>query len=365
MEDISIFNTSAITSREVSDDELKGNLEYSLVNILKKEFPNNPRKQDLRVKRDEFQFACPFCGDSASDSNKKRAHILLEGKFKGLFKCFNCGKSMDIRSFFKSFDVDFDMATTDKLIEMGETGRYSKETFVDTGLNMIVDISEIEKFAVDVEQLKRICGFVDISQSNKNEGYYYLVKRCQFNFSNFLYDPAGRNLIVLNRISNGGIIGFQKRDLTGTRKAKYLSYNLARIHKDFLKDDIEIPEKLNNLSLVFNLFNVNISKRIIVTEGPMDAFLLNNAVASAGAGKAIPLNLNFYYLYDDDPTGREHSLSQINSGHYVFLWSRMKEDLGLPERKKWDVNDVIIYLGNKAPQWDKYFSNDYFDIVDI
>lgn len=364
MEDISIFNTSAITSREISDDELKGNLEISLNRILKKEFPNNLRKQYVKVKRDEFQFACPFCGDSASDSSKKRAHILLEGKFKGLFKCFNCGKSMDVRTFFKSFNIDFDMSTTDKLIEMSETPR-AKDTSIDNGIDMIVDISEVEKYGAKIEDLKNLCGFVEISSLNKNEGYYYLVRRCQFNFSNFLYDPKDRNLIVMNRVGQDRVIGFQKRDLSGKRDAKYLSYNLASIHKDFLKDSIEVPENLNKVSLIFNLFNVNIRKNIIVTEGPMDAFLIDNAVASAGAGKTIPLNLNFYYLYDDDQTGRKHAVEQISSGHYVFLWSRLKNELSLPDRKKWDVNDVIVYLGNKSPMWNNYFSNDSFDILDI
>ena len=368
MNDISIFNTDVITTKEISDSELKGNLEDSLHSILRREFPNNPQKQYLKVKRSEFQFACPFCGDSATDNNKKRAHILLDGKFKGLFKCFNCGKSMDIGKFFKSFNTEFDISTTEKLIELGNN-THRKDEMIENGIDMIVDLSQVEEYAVEIEDLMRITGFVEIGASNKNEAYYYLLNRCQFGFNNYLYDPNGHNLIVLNRVGESKIVGFQMRDLSGHRMAKYLSYNLDRIHKEIFHDNVEVPKHINDLSLMFNIFNINVRKQIIITEGPMDAFLLHNAVASTGANKNIPLKLNFCYLYDDDETGRKHAIEKISSGSYVFLWTKFKNEYGLPNRKKWDVNDVIIYLNsinkNTKINWYNYFSNDDFDILDI
>ena len=365
--DISIFNTEAISTKNISDSELKDNIENSLRNILRHEFPNNSQKQNLKVKRSEFQFACPFCGDSATDNNKKRAHILLDGKFKGLFKCFNCGKSMDINKFFKSFGSEFDMSTTERLIELGNNTHH-KDEIIENGIDMLVDLSQVEKYSIDIEDFKRLVGAEEINPTN--EAYYYLTKRCQYRFTNFLYDRNGRNLIVLNKVGDSKIIGFQLRDLTGRRQAKYLSYNLERIHKEILKDNVEVPKELNDLSLIFNIFNINVRNRIIVTEGPMDAFLVHNAVASAGANKNIPLKLQFCYLYDDDETGRKHAIEKINEGQYVFMWDKLKSDLGIPDKKKWDVNDIIVYLnstnrGNIKIPWSNYFSNDMFDIINI
>jgi hypothetical protein len=188
-------------------------------------------------------------------------------------------------------------------------------------------------------------------------------------FSNYLYDPGKRNLVVLNKLDNEHIVGYQLRDLTGNRQAKYLSYTLDRIHKEIMNDNVEVPENLNALSLMFNIFNVNVRKPIIITEGPMDSFLVNNAIASAGANKDVPLRFQFYYLYDDDETGRKHAIEKITEGKHVFLWNKLKATYNLPQKKKWDVNDVVNYLAEKGIKtrinWYEYFSNDMFDIIDI
>lgn len=369
MEDISIFNVDAITTKSISDDELKMNLESSLKSILRKEFPGNPQKQYVKVKRTEFNFACPFCGDSATDAHKKRAHILLDGKFKGLFKCFNCGKSMEIGKFFKAFGTDFDLSTNDKLIEMGNEIGHRRDEMIENGLDLIIDIDAVKEYSINIEDLKHRTGFQEISTANKNEAFFYLIGRNQFLFSNYLYDPGKRNLVVLNKLDNDHIVGYQLRDLTGNRQAKYLSYTLDRIHKEIMNDNVEVPENLNALSLMFNIFNVNVRKPIIITEGPMDSFLVNNAIASAGANKDVPLKFQFYYLYDDDETGRKHAIEKISEGKHVFLWNKLKAAYNLPQKKKWDVNDVINYLAERGIKtrinWYEYFSNDMFDIIDI
>jgi transcription elongation factor Elf1 len=48
----------------------------------------------------DYNFRCPLCGDSKIDPNKKRAHFFWKNRTKKGFKfhCFNCGKSMDLKS---------------------------------------------------------------------------------------------------------------------------------------------------------------------------------------------------------------------------------------------------------------------------
>ena len=97
-----IFDTSAIsTENKLTKDTLIQELVEKLNIILKKEFPGNPQKQRIKIHRDRISFAAPCCGDSATNSSKKRGNIILEGTFKNMYKCHNCGACMSRDNFFK------------------------------------------------------------------------------------------------------------------------------------------------------------------------------------------------------------------------------------------------------------------------
>ena len=131
---------------------------------------------------------------------------------------------------------------------------------------------------------------------------------------------------------------------------------------------MEIREDIDTLSMFFNILLVDYNNPIVVLEGPMDSFLLKNAIATCGAGKSIPLELKFYYMYDSDATGNKKSMEKLDNGDYVFLWEKFKKEVGLPNRSKWDFNDVIKYCKDnncRIPYVMNYFSNDKFDIIDL
>ena len=97
---------------------------------------------------------------------------------------------------------------------------------------------------------------------------------------------------------------------------------------------MDIREDIDTLSMFFNVLLVDYNNPIIVLEGPMDSFLIKNSIATCGAGKNIPLELNFYYMYDSDTTGNKKSMEKLNNDHYVFLWDKFKKDIGLPNKNK-------------------------------
>lgn len=117
--------------------------------------------------------------------------------------------------------------------------------------------------------------------------------------------------------------------------------------------------------MLFNIFRIDYSdvnkNPIIVTEGPFDAFLLPNAIATAGASKNLKFKLPVRYLYDSDKTGTTHAVEKLNSGYYVFKWPQFIKDYNLPKRDKWDVTDVICYLKG-MPYWNNYFTNNQLDM---
>ena len=87
----------------MTKEEFVSEITPKIQDILKKVFPGNSAKQKIRVHRDRISFAAPCCGDSAHDNYKKRGNIILEGKFKNLYKCFNCGTCMSVQNFLKMY----------------------------------------------------------------------------------------------------------------------------------------------------------------------------------------------------------------------------------------------------------------------
>lgn len=372
-----IFDISTLTIKNLNENEFSSELTDKLSIILKQEFPNNNQKQQIKHVSDGLNFACPFCGDSATNNSKKRAHFILKGKWSGSFKCFNCGKFMKIPTFFKMYDNPISLSALTYINNHTTDISTFTNKSNDQLISEVLDKELAIKYAVSKDLLKQMLNLYDIANDNISyNGYKYLVNRCQYNFNNFLYDPKGKYVVILNLIDNDKVFGMQIRDITNKKKAKYLTLSLSKIHKNILKDNIEIPENLDSLSTVFNIFNVNLYKPILVTEGPFDSFLLPNCIATSGASKTIGIELPFYYVYDSDKTGNEHALKMLEKGYHVFMWNKIKQELGLPEKNpysknknKWDINDLIIWCRDNNYKeriyWSKYFSNDILDGLDI
>ena len=360
-----IFNSSILSEQKYTDTEFLNHTVIDLEDILKEAFPGDRERQKIIKTKNGLNFACPYCADSAFDSRKKRGWFLLTGKFAGHYKCFNCGKYTSIPNFFKNWNKEIDLNSIDYLNDLTNNIDTTFETANLT--EILINKEDAEKYAIKKDVLIKRLGLQEIMKGNA--GYNYLIKRCQYNFKHFLYDPKGQYIVIMNLMDDNKVFGIQVRDITGKRKSKYLTLSLQKMHDTIYKDNAKIPDDLERLSLVFNIFNVDIYKPVLLTEGPFDAFLLKNCIASAGAGKSIPLDLSFYYVYDSDKTGNQHAIEKLNEGNYVFLWDKLKNDLRLPNKKKWDINDVFIWLRNNNIKtkinFMQYFSNDALSILDI
>ncbi len=359
-----------INSHNISEEEFQKIIYDKLQKILINTFPDTPSKQHIRVHSSRWQFACPFCHDSASDSHKKRGNFIFEeGPFYNGFKCFNCGKFMSISNFFKKFDMNLPLSAVDYLIQhKPEEGKIY--TPHEEYKNTIFNVDEISKYAIDLDKLISIFGLQKISREFTPEAYNYLLNRCQYKFQYFLYDVKSSSLVILNTIDNTKVISFQLRPLKSTWKGpKYITISLQKIHDKILKDNIQIPENIETLSMLFNLYNIDVNRAILVTEGPMDALLLPNCIATLGATKRINLGVPLWYVYDSDEAGNKHAIEKLKNGQQTFMWEKIKKDYLLPQRKKWDINDFIIWckLNNKnIPKlWKPYFTNNKLDILEI
>jgi hypothetical protein len=62
----------------------------------------------------------------------------------------------------------------------------------------------------------------------------------------------------------------------------------------------------------------------------------------------------------------DHAMKMLEEKKKVFLWGRLEQDIGLPKRDKWDVNDVVIWCRDNKPsgfkiRWLDYFSDNPLD----
>lgn len=362
-----IFDTSSIsTGSHISKDDLVKEMLAKLDIILKKEFPNNPQRQRVKVHKDRLSFAAPCCGDSATDNSKKRGNIILEGKFKNMYKCHNCGVCMSAYNFFRKYGQNLSLDAIDYITDntaIDSSQRESTNAFNET----IYNVKSIESYALDREWFKQTFQLQECMAGTK--AYVYLMSRRQFSLNKFLYNSQHELLFVLNLTPEGRILGMQVRHLADNYQGpKYKTYSLSKIYQIFLKSSSAIPDEVDKISMIFNLLCVDYARDVTVTEGPMDSFLIPNAIALCGAGKHVTFPFKCRYLFDSDKEGRRHAIEYMEGGNEVFLWEKYKRDNHMPDRHKWDINDAFIWAAKnnvKLCGLDGYFSDDTLDIMDI
>lgn len=369
-----LLDASNFQNGNYSDVNFIEELKSKLAMILRTEFPSIHQKQTIREDMSGFNISCPYCGDSLANHSKKRGHLILkDSKWVGYYKCFNCNKFTTIPKFFSDFKKDLSL---DGVMYVNEHIEVSKDAMKGKSSAITADVFQKSialEYGIPKSQLKEILRLYEIDRSQiVYPAYNYLTSRNQWDFSKFLYEPKSQNILILN-MADDKVIGMQTRSINPNtpKDRRFMTFTLDRLYKRILRNTtVDIPEKLNTLSTVFNIFSINIYSPIIVTEGPMDAFLLPNAIASSGANKNLPIELPFYYLYDADATGKKHAIEKLKQKQKVFLWGKFKKDYNLPMKEKWDVNDCVNYIKNKTGHfvkinWHQYFSDNILDMIFI
>lgn len=335
--------------------------------ILEKAFPGNAQKQKIYASTGRLNFSCPYCGDS-NDPRKKRGNLYSESLS---FKCYNggCGIFKDFVSLLRDFD--YIGGLTQEQIDEIRSNTAAKKNFRRSGGK--VDVFLLETFKdvlVSREDLKKKLGLTEIP----SHAATYLRNRYQEPDQRYLWEPNRRSLFILNLTSDGNyVLGLQIRNMSKYATNKYFTYKLSGIHKNLLKStNPELLEKSQNLdpiSCVFGFSFVDLDSEVTVFEGPFDSFLYPNAVALCSINNEFPFDIeNKRYFLDSDTPGREKAKDLLLSGNKVFLWGKYIKDNDLPEREKWDLNDLVVYARKKSvkiKRLDNYFSNDKWDLINL
>lgn len=364
----SIFSPSSYEIKEVNQDVLWKKILDSLKLVLASEFSSETKREPI-PHRDRISFACVYCGDSLRDPRKKRGN-LFSGTMQ--YHCFNgdCSAHMSIHDFFKDKNL-LNNFTLEELFHMKEAGDKRsldlKKLKASLGLETffsdeISDLSVDREFFMDKMNLQEIRG----SRIEK-----YLLGRLQKDFHKFGWDLKNNLLYVFNLNSSlDRIIGCQIK--TFKTRNPYLTWKLTRIHEEvgiFKEENREILEKMDFLSNIFGILQIDLNKPITIFEGPLDSFLFPNSVGICSAKNSLPFEVEgSRYFYDNDQTGREWSLKRIQEGKPVFLWRKFlnENELSYTETKIKDLNDLLLYVrkhSKKCKRFVDYFSEDKYDAI--
>ena len=358
-------------------DLLTGYNIYEFIkDVLKKRFPEDRFKQEVYESGDKINFACPYCGDSKSDSRKKRGNLYPD---RGFYKCYNdgCGVKSDIPKFISKFALKYSLGVPEVKAEakwVPQTSKKKRGSLIELLIN-----KNASDYLLKIEDVVHRFSLTPCSEIDPDTELGLFIKNRALDtlpaFQKCSYFDSREDKIYLFNLDlrTGKILGFAIRrigeDINGP---KYLIKNYSELKKNGLVRNVEddIISDIDSINNYFNVMNVDFSKPILVTEGQIDAMFLNNSIATTGISKSKLLleNLlsksNTLILFDSDMAGKTQSVDLIKKGYRVFLWNKVMSDL----RKKYnedyrnvrlikDVNDLYSFM----LKHDKSFTFDSFN----
>lgn len=367
------------------------NIHQFIKDLLKKRFPEDRFKQEPYESGDKINFACPYCGDSKSDSRKKRGNLYPD---RGFYKCYNdgCGVKVDLPKFISKFSLKYSLGIPDIKAEtkwVPQTTKKKRGSLIELLINNNVGdhLLRIDQL-VDRFSLSPCCEAESDSQVGQFIQKRGLLDLAQFNDCAY-FDSRDDKVYLFNLDSRSGkVLGFAIRrigeDVTGP---KYLIKNYSELKKNGLIRQVEDEtiSDIDSINNYFNVMNVDFSKPIMVTEGQIDAMFLDNSIATTGISKSKLLleNLlsksNTLILFDSDSAGKSQSVDLIKKGYRVFLWNKVMMDIRKKHNADYrvvrlikDVNDLYLFMKSYDPSLDfdtfnsfilQYFSESPLDLL--
>ena len=299
-------------------------IDLKYLNLLSGQLPLFKRKDN-----NLFNFRCPFCGDSQKNKLKARGYVfLVEGAY--LYKCHNCGIGANVDKLINHVNPELHKEyRTERFLDKRREPVTPPKT--STGIKFrnrnyhlktpLKSLKKISQLRFDHPAKKYVEKRMIPKEYHRK--LFYAPKFAEWvnsiipNKLNEKYDEP--RLIIPFFDERENLIGFQGRAF-GKSAVKYITIMLD---EDAIK--------------VFGLEEVDKTKRIYITEGPIDSMFLPNSLAMAGADMKSMNLPDVEYVYDNEPRSSEiikKMEKNISAGASVCVWpSFLKEK---------DINDMIL-----------------------
>lgn len=305
------------------------------------------RLENFKRKADSlYNCRCPICGDSATNRKKSRGYFYKVNNDL-FYKCHNCDASQHFGTFLKNFDTSLYKQYSLERYAAGENRRphanpepelrtqfetpvfqpQPESTLLDTLLervDLLDPASEVRTFCrqrqIPEDQLRRLYYIDDIKK----------IETFHSRYLNTIQTHEPR-LVIPFRNLTCQLVGVSCRALRG----EALRYITVRVN--------------DTDPLIFGYDQVDLQKRIYVTEGPLDSLFLPNSIAVGGTGFH---RLNNLYLQrsavtviiDNQPRNAEVCKvyqKMIREGYDIMIWPDYTSAK--------DINELVLQ-GCKNPQ---------------
>ena len=280
---------------------------------------------------------CPYCGDSQKNQFKARGfHFTIGQNF--VYKCHNCGHSTSSVNFLKDhFPVIHKEYLKEWLTESGKKPKkpqkmLSANEFKFTPNKELLNMKKVDLSAVAF----KVTDKVDAQE---------FVKRRRIpkeRIDELWFTPQAQSLGLLSPKYKDRVLGNDPRvvlpflnengELVGITGRAINDSPLRYLTMRFLDD---VP-------LIYNIGNVDKTKTVYVTEGPIDSLFLPNSIAVGGSDfKKLDDSLkeNAVIIYDNEPRNAQ-IIKQIEEVidllYKVCIWNERR----VSEYK--DINDMVI-----------------------
>lgn len=368
-------------------------IESFISDVLKRRFAGDPIRQEINdTDADKLNFACPYCGDSAHDANKKRGHLYLSTQ---TYKCYNdgCSTWVPLEKFVNYFALKYKLdvpGIEKKKIEYKPTLSTSKKGFL---IEFLINKEVGKKLLIFSDLVKRFslkpCAAAPIDSPIGRFIDKRKINRLAVFEQSCYYDSREDKVYIFNLdIKSGRVIGFALRRIDDSWSGpKYDIKNYTEFKKNGLISDLDddFIQQVNSINNYFNILNVDFTRKITITEGQIDAMFIDNCIATTGVSKSKQLLANLVtkensrIFFDNDAAGKGQSIDLLMKGYTVFLWTKVIGDLYSSHSKDKkvireikDINDLFRFMLSKDPGLDftsfnsfidRYFSNSAFDLI--
>lgn len=229
-----------------------------------------------QINSDLFNFRCPFCFDSQKSKTKARGYIFKKNQ-NYIFGCHNCGQGLSLKNFLHHLDNNLASEYTIENLKEKHSGKKqsieesytgTKPVFKQGKLN-IPSLYSLPKdnIAVQYAESRQIPKkhWVNLYYAEDFKTFVESVSDKQLKDDLLFHKPR---LIIPFFNRNKQLVSFQGRALDSL-SIRYITIKL-----------LDEPK-------IFGLDNIDISKPILVTEGPIDSLFLPNCIATADSNLAF------------------------------------------------------------------------------
>lgn len=289
-----------------------------------------------RIKKSQYNFRCPLCGDSQKSKTKARGYV-FEHKGALWYKCHNCNRSILFKYFLKEVDSTlFEEYNMEWLKEFGHSSKptpkfeHKIEKFDRRRKDKFEPLTVLKKIS-QLPETHRAKQYV-VSRQIPTEAHHFLYWCPKFyawvnhyipeKFSAATMERDEGRLVLPFIDQNGYVIGATGRSL---EKDSSLRYVTVKFNEDAPK--------------IFGLDRVDFDREVIVVEGPIDSLFLPNCIALAGSStdlSSLPLKKDTIYFFDNEPRNK-NIVKQIEG--YIDLGRRVCILENIPHK---DVNDMVL-----------------------